>query len=516
MSRLIGAKCAAIVLACSVGFMSANVQAASNAQLEAQIHQLMQRTQRLQTEVVSLQAQLHHRARGTKLSSNAGKRKAHHLKYHNLTKHSQHSAARRSLYDMTRFHHSVTVTTSPFLGLRSAYDASDVLNQLSSVNEDFTLLRKRSQLEHILDEEGAPIVRPIIALSGGVAGQVFSQGGFNSRSTDGISLSSSELDMEAIVGNWASAFMSLDYDNTPVSQGNRAPRGEIYLRRGFVTIGDLFKSPFYVTIGEMYAPFGQFSSAMVSSPLTLSLARIRATVALTGYYNKGLNIIAFGYDGFQTSGGAPIFKQGGARIGYAHLFGNVQFAGSVSYVSNIADSEGMQANGLSLLVSPSGTITNFAGFAINPGGNHLAHNVPGIDGNAKLGIGDFTVIGEYVGAITTFNPADLTFNGSGAQPQALHTELDYSTHWWHKPVVLGIAYGHSWDALPLNLPENSFTGVFNISLWKNTIQAIEYRHDIDYSSSATSSGAGVMPVPPNNRGTGGTRNSVLAQIGVYF
>ena len=64
----------------------------------------------------------------------------------------------------------------------------------------------------------------------------------------------------------------------------------------------------------------------------------------------------------------------------------------------------------------------------------------------------------------------------------MHVELLHNFNIETYPSIVGVAYGHSWQALGLSLPENSYIGYFLTSIWKNTIEEIEFRHDTDYSS----------------------------------
>jgi hypothetical protein len=89
---------------------------------------------------------------------------------------------------------------------------------------------------------------------------------------------------------------------------------------------------------------------------------------------------------------------------------------------------------------------------------------------------------------------------------------------FHRPSSLGLGYQWSHDALALNLPQQSLLGVFNISIWKDTVESIEYRHDIDYAPSQFANGANSATSAPNQNtwGTGKGADTVSAQIGVYF
>ena len=59
--------------------------------------------------------------------------------------------------------------------------------------------------------------------------------------------------------------------------------------------------------------------------------------------------------------------------------------------------------------------------------------------------------------------------------------------------------------------------MFNISIWKDTIESLEYRHDFDFKRGDFGNGAApVGVVNATTYGTGGSSNMLAAQIGVFF
>jgi hypothetical protein len=460
---------------------------ASTASLSAQMNQLSAKTKKLEREVASLK-----------------KTKGKHV----TVKHAH-------IVVVHPWAHFVTVTTTPFLGRQTDYDGQDLLYNLSSNNEDLRLLMQKKALVDQMAAQGYELNRPILQLSGAVAGQGFSASGFNTGTNSGINLAGAELDMNAIASSWATAFMSMDFNGSPISAGNREPNSTIFLGRGFATIGNLNRFPVYFTAGLMYVPFGRYANGMVTTPLTMSLAKIRTPAALLGFsLDNGLRGSIYGYSGSQTSGGQPLFKQGGADVGYKHKI-NKEDALSVGggWVSNIADSQGQQSTGSST------TAGQFGGFGVSTpsstNNNTLVHAVEGVDAHATASLGPVSLIGEYLGAAERFNTADMTYNGAGAKPQATHAEVDYMLPLFAKKydTTLGAGYGHTWQALALNLPENSYSVFLNTSIWRETGESIEFRHDTDYATSASALGRGATAAIA---GTGRARNSITGQVGVYF
>ncbi len=432
------------------------------------------------------------------------------------------ASTKKTQPDLTanRFLRGVTVTTSPWFGANTAYDASDLLYEISSMNEDMTLLQHRQNLEQALSKVGDTLDnRALIEISGGVEGQVLYNDNFTGSDNGSVNLSTAELDVVPMVSTWANAFFSLDYDTSPASTGSRNPRGEVYLKRGFLTIGNLDRSPIYFSIGQMYAPYGRYSSALLTAPLTLSMMRILAPTVRLGFFYNGFYGALYGFDG-DTNTGNNFIREGGVNLGYKNTtsFGHVE--GGLGYVTNIADSQGMQNNGLSVNNNSNGVSTQFGGFGQtvrvnNQPGNNLSGSVAGADSHLEVGVGNWYFIGEYMTAVQRFAAQDMTFNFQGARPAAMHTEVDYTWHYDGKPWTLGAAYGQSWQGLALNLPQHSYWVLLSTSLWKDTVESIEYRHDSNYAVQAAGSVTGAqIGVPDVN--VGGTRNLVTAQVGVYF
>jgi len=161
----------------------------------------------------------------------------------------------------------------------------------------------------------------------------------------------------------------------------------------------------------------------------------------------------------------------------------------------------------------------FGGFGTpdnaNANPNNLVHSVGGADANTSVVVGPLTVIGEYISAVEHFAPSDLQYNNVGALPSVLHVEADYLLPFFKKRygTALGVSYGHTGQALALNLAQNKYAIYVNTSIWRETIESIEYNYQTDYGTSNTATGGGATtPIVGTGRGV----SSVLAEVGVYF
>jgi len=311
------------VVALSTTSFAAADPTTSNAALEAQVQALSAQTKELQHEVWLLSHQQKQKNKKAKIKkSQPHNAPVVQTETTTPTTHSTHIRTNPEIVSL--WHHYVSVTTVPYLSRHSAYDGSDLLYNVATMNEDLMLLQQKQALVTELAKAGLAIHHPIIQVSGALEGELFSSPAFTANShtgsTAGVALSTGELDFNAIASSWASAFMALDYNGSPVSTGNRAPNATIYLERGFVTIGNLNKFPVYFSIGQMYAPFGAYKNSMVSTPLTQLMMEIRLPTAVLGFSKDNFLASIYTYTGSQTTGGNFIFKQGGVNAAYTKNF----------------------------------------------------------------------------------------------------------------------------------------------------------------------------------------------------
>lgn len=422
------------------------------------------------------------------------------------------------------------VTTSPYLGLRSAYDASDLVVNLSTMNEDLRLLQERQKLDSQLAQEGINIPgtdRPMIELSGGVEASGIYVDPYQGNSTNQFDVTKMEFDVLSYVSNWVTAFISMRYDNAPfpgVNNGQAANIGQvngsgqtiansrIFLRRAFVTIGNLEKSPLYFTMGQMFAPFGIYTSQMLSNPITQSIGQDNNRMALLGFNEDGWYAEGYAFNSAtDINAHSSGIDNGGANLGYQYSGDKFGTNIGVGAIANIADAQGMQNTG--------GSPPTFPGFGYNPNTENIAKRVPAADAHAELDIGKLTLLGEYVGATTDFAAQNLSYDSQGAAPKATHVEGDYNFKVFNWPSVFTLAYDHSWQALGLSLPQNSYTMDLTTSIWKDTIEELEFRHDLNYPTSDRANGNYLVQapfIPLEVPSVGGSQNTVILQVGAYF
>lgn len=423
------------------------------------------------------------------------------------------------------------VTSGPYIGLPIQYAGGDLIINTPSINNDVTLLKVRKKIIQRLQELGqdGEHYHSHILLSGNIEAQAYYRDMQTTGSTQSdIDLTNAELDA-FILGpsSWTSGYVAFTYDNDPSEFANeRVENSRLFVNKAFLMFGDFTKSPFYGSIGQMYVPFGAYHTNMISSPFTKIMARTLARALNIGYQGQEKSALftsAYIFKGasYSTPTNASRVNNGGIQLGYRYRDDRYDARIGTGVIGNIADSLGMQDTGNSPLFDGFGGGTAYTTNPItgavtgaSTGNELLVHRVPAYDLRGLLGIGDhWDFLAEYITASTHFNPNDMTFDGSGAKPQALNAEAAYTfTILDNKPSTVAVGYGMTHEALALGLPRQRYIAVFNTSLWRDTLEGIEFRHDMDYSASSTSSGSDVT----GPTGTGRSNNIVTAQVDLYF
>lgn len=428
------------------------------------------------------------------------------------------------------------VSSGPYIGIPLEYSGSNLIINSPSVNEDITLLNIRKNINQRLAALGRPndSLGSHILLSGLIEGQaLYKTNGGHNNSSD-IDLTTANLDA-FIMGpsRWTSGFFEFSYDNNigtqtgSFSSNDRTLNSRVYVNKAFVILGDFQQSPFYSSFGQMYVPFGVYSTTMVSSPLTKIMARTQARAIVVGYQQQttnSLNVSTYIFHGPSgVSHEVNRINNGGVNIDYNFKMRHVNADMGVGVITNIADSQGMQFTGnnnnnpplFGGFGGPTETFTDEFGIVqqIDTGDETLEHRVPAYDFHTILGVGDnLQFIGEYITASTNFSPEDMTYNDHGAKPQAWNLEAVYNMPWFEKPTSISAGYQRSKEALAIGLPAQRYSVVLNRSFFKNTLQSLEFRHDINYGSKATSTGSGVE----GPSGGGKAVNMVTLQFDYYF
>jgi hypothetical protein len=279
-----------------------------------------------------------------------------------------------------------------------------------------------------------------------------------------VALATFELGIAAQVTDWVEAGASLLYeeDDTPLE-----------VDTAYVTIANAEESPWSLTAGQIYVPFGSYETNLVSDPLTLDLGETRETAVHVGWTSGGLAAGAYLFNGDKPNSGNDI-DAWGAHAAYEHELGNGAVAVSAGYLSDLGESDGLQDD-----------VT-------------VSDQVPAWTVSAAATLGEVMIIAEYLAATKSFDAADF----GGAKPAAWNVEAGYAFELFDRPATVAAGYQGTDDAVDIGLPERRLLAALSVEIYNNTSLSFEWAHDTDYGS-----GAG---------GTGKDGDTVLAQLAVEF
>lgn len=440
----------------------------------------------------------------------------HHMRTHHVAAAEQITMSEygqmEKLLAATRYAHGLAVVASPFMGERDIYDIDSLIVNLPSLHTDLHLLKQRQKLEDYAKRHCEKMIwdRPLIDLSGSLEAQAFYNthdfSSWKHHSLMDIDLTRAELDAVAEVGHWITGALLFDYENKRIEDfGPRVANSRIKLDRGFITVGNLNRSPFYFTIGQVFAPFGSYSTVRVSDPLPKLLGRTKARAAVLSYYNTyGINSIRaaiYGFRGDSYVHNKRTIDQGGFDVDYmTKLAGGSDLKVGGGFIVNIADSQFLQD------------------MLFGDDEEHLAHRVPAINLHGALDIDRVRLTAEYVGAIRHFAKYDVEFDckNRGAKPQAISLEASYKfdavDQFWN----VGIGYDRSWETREFKMPKDSYFAVLNTSIWKYTIESLEFRHNDRFRRFCCENNYVVGQHEEEEHPFTKSQNIITLQIGVYF
>ena len=310
----------------------------------------------------------------------------------------------------------------------------------------------------------------IIEVEAGYEKIDYGEAGVDSEDASDYSLATVELGVDANITEHVSGHVLFLYEDGE----------DILVDEGFILLDGFAGIPVYLKAGEMYLPFGNFESHMISDPLTLELAETRETAVEVGFDQNGLYGMVYAFNGdVDEDGEESHIDNFGATVGYATEQDAFTLDVGVGYINSILDSDGC-TDAMDELREAAEEEDGFT-FA-------LADYVGGITVHAIAGMGPFTLIGEYVAAMEDpeFALSDVvpgSLAGLGLEdtyeidkPAVWNMEAGYAFNWGGKESTVAIAYQGSENAEDI-FPESRYIGSIGIGIFENTTLAFEYLHD---------------------------------------
>lgn len=314
-----------------------------------------------------------------------------------------------------------------------------------------------------------------ISLSGVVevvANQTDSDGWSDERASD-LVLDTFELAIDASAGDWTSAHVLFLYED--------ADDDNLNVDEAFITFANPEVTPFYVTAGRLYVPFGNFESYMISDPATLTLAETREEVVQLGFETDS----GFYGSAYVFNGDADEAKNAysaldnntidnyGLNIGYAMEKDDFSLDIGAGYINNIATSDNLQdLVDNNTLCAGDGCIKDYvAGFSVHAIANYK----------------QFSLIGEYVTALDDFKAGELSeFNTTDElKPRAWNIEGAYHFDLAGKDSTFALAYQKTrdmyFDVETTDYFEKAWLASISVGIIDNTTLSAEWKHSDGYS-----------------------------------
>ena len=317
------------------------------------------------------------------------------------------------------------------------------------LEQQVTKILRHKEEERMQKENFGHMINRYVDFSGlveveGSAGQDFE--GVNESKFE---LATVELGFVGKMSDWARAHLTLLYEE--------GGDDKVLVDDAHITLGNTDRFPLYLDAGRQYVPFGNFTTNMISDPLTLEIAETKETALQVGFKVNGAYGSVFAFNGDTNEGGGDSqIEQFGANIGYALERDFFSLDVGMSYMNSIGDSDGL-------------------GDILKERNLLTADYVGGFGACAVTRIGPISLIGEYITAL------DDIGDQPNFQPMAFNVEAGYTFDINGMESTVAVAYQGT-DDMVGNLPESRILASFGIGIFESTTLAFEYAHDMDYDT----------------------------------
>ena len=335
-----------------------------------------------------------------------------------------------------------------------------------NIHKDLALLKHQQRMGKYAGHTSGP-TNPYVQLSGYLESQFIAQ----SKNNNKINLTASNLDISAWVNRYMSAYTNFGVDTDDAN--------DQFFRMimGFITLGNLNESPYYMSVGQMFIPFGSFStSTSYIGTIPRGMGRILEQAVSVGYYKEnGLHVTGAIYDG-KTKDSGHFTNRFRDHTSHKRVD---QYAGTVAYQSpfKLYDLPSSSRSGISYTNNLADALVTRNVF--NRAGLH--HYVSGIDIFNKTNVGPFVVKTEYVTALEHYSKQDITIGGKSARPGSFLGEFEYDTLVYGKGTAFVFHYSRIFNGSMTSTIKHQ-TG-FNVTMnvLKDTVVSFEYARRGAYS-----------------------------------
>ena len=296
--------------------------------------------------------------------------------------------------------------------------------------------------------------------------------GWLSETTSDIVLDTFELSVEASANEWVMGSVLFLYED--------ASDDNLNVDEAFISIANSDVTPFYLSAGRLYVPFGNFETNMISDPVTLTLGETREDVIQVGFETEGGfygSAYVFNGDADEAKGNYSSLENNkidnyGLNFGYAMQNNSFSLDVGAGYINNIATSDTLQnAVGDNALCADDGCLDDYVG---------------GMSLHAIATFGQFSLIGEYITAMDDFEANEISsVNTDKLKPRAWNLEGAYNFEMAGKETTIALGYQKTKDMYfeseTTDYFEKAWLASISVGILENTTLAAEWRHADGYS-----------------------------------
>jgi len=268
-----------------------------------------------------------------------------------------------------------------------------------------------------------------------------------------------ELGIAAQINDWTETEVVLLYED----DGD----AELDVDAATISIADP-DSIWTATAGQYALPFGNFSTNLVSDPITLDAAETVDSAIEFGVANDGLSASAYVFKGDHESE----IKNYGVALSYETETDNFAFSGGLGWINDISESDSVVDH-------------------VDDGGPSMLNKASAWSAFAQFNSGAFTVIGEYVAATDSLDAYSTT-----EEPSFYNIEAAYNFDAAGRPATFAVGFQGSDEASAYagGMDEERTLAAFSMEIMDGTNLAFEYANTEDYAGSDTNTLTGQLAV----------------------
>lgn len=211
------------------------------------------------------------------------------------------------------------------------------------------------------------------------------------------------------------------------------------------------------TVGQIFVPFGNFATAMVSDPLALDLAETTENALQINYSRGAMETSFYLFSGSNSAGGSNL----GYGISVGRQADDTQMG--FGYISDIGESNNLEV----------------------PIGGTLAAHIAGMNLYYVKETETTSFVFEYVMSLGTFQAGEV--GAAAVSPNAMNIEYGRKLPLMGKDGIVAIGYQTTTDASDLGLPKSRIATTAAMAMSEHATLSFEYLMDTDYASARSNS-----------------------------